>query len=83
MAAFSWMLCEGILMFIMIKLVFYNGFFKSKKFFSLVGWGKFQYVPNSFHCTQPDVILPCVGLPVPIVVVSAAVSHEQYGLNNR
>ncbi|XP_065903442.1 adhesion G protein-coupled receptor L4-like [Dysidea avara] len=57
MTAFSWMLCEGILMFIMIKLVFYKGFFKRRRFFSLVGWG----------------------LPIPIVVVSAAVSHEQYG----
>ncbi|XP_065901795.1 adhesion G protein-coupled receptor L4-like [Dysidea avara] len=61
MAVFSWMLCEGILMFIMIKMVFYDGFFKSRKFFFLVGWG----------------------LPIPIVVVSAGVSHEQYGLNDR
>ena len=24
-----------------------------------------------------------LGLPVPIVVVSAAISHEQYGINDR
>ena len=69
-------------MFIMIKLVFYNGFFKSKKFFSVVGWGKFYYTQVS---KQPNIeyILLYIGLPIPIVAVSAAVSHEQYGLNDR
>ena len=43
MAAFSWMLCEGILLFIMIKFVFYKGFFKSKVFFLLIGWGESVY----------------------------------------
>ncbi|XP_065902446.1 adhesion G protein-coupled receptor L3-like [Dysidea avara] len=61
MAAFSWMLCEGILVFIMIKLVFYNGFLKRKLFFVILGWG----------------------LPLPIVIISAAVSHEHYGINDR
>ncbi|XP_065898979.1 adhesion G protein-coupled receptor L3-like [Dysidea avara] len=61
MAAFSWMLCEGILVFIMIKLVFYDGFVKKKVFFFMVGWG----------------------LPLPIVIISAAVSHEHYGVNDR
>ncbi|XP_065903381.1 adhesion G protein-coupled receptor L3-like [Dysidea avara] len=60
MAAFSWMLCEGILLFIMLKFVFYHGFLKSKIFFLLLGWG----------------------LPLPIVIVSAAVSHEQYGIGD-
>jgi len=40
MAAFSWMLCEGILLFIMLKFVFYRGFLKSKVFFLLLGWGE-------------------------------------------
>ena len=40
MAVFSWMLCEGILLFIMIKLVFYHGFLNSRAFFLLLGWGK-------------------------------------------
>jgi len=40
LAAFSWMLCEGILMFVMLNFVFYEGFFKSRKFFLLLGWGK-------------------------------------------
>ncbi|XP_065903380.1 adhesion G protein-coupled receptor L3-like isoform X2 [Dysidea avara] len=61
MAVFSWMLCEGILLFIMIKLVFYHGFLNSRAFFLLLGWG----------------------LPIPIVALSAAVSHEQYGYNDK
>ena len=40
MAAFSWMLCEGLFLFITLYFVFYNGFFKHKKFFFAVGWGK-------------------------------------------
>ena len=40
LAAFSWMLCEGILLFIMLKFVFYRGFLKSKVFFLLLGWGE-------------------------------------------
>ena len=40
MAAFSWMLCEGMLLFIMIKFVFYHGFLKRKLFFVTFGWGR-------------------------------------------
>ena len=40
MAAFSWMLCEGILIFIVLKFIFYEGIFKSGKLFMLIGWGK-------------------------------------------
>ncbi|XP_065901690.1 adhesion G protein-coupled receptor E2-like [Dysidea avara] len=61
MAAFSWMLCEGMLLFIMIKFVFYHGFLKRKLFFVTFGWG----------------------LPIPIVAASAALFHEQYGINDR
>ncbi|XP_065903374.1 adhesion G protein-coupled receptor L3-like isoform X2 [Dysidea avara] len=61
MATFSWMLCEGILLFTMMKFVFYKGFFKSKVFFLLLGWG----------------------MPIPIVAVSAAVSHHQYGYEDK
>ncbi|XP_065910282.1 uncharacterized protein [Dysidea avara] len=61
LAAFSWMLCEGLLLFILLQFVFYKGLLKTKKFYFLVGWS----------------------LPIPIIVVSAAVSHEQYGINDR
>ena len=40
MAAFCWMLSEGVLLFIMLYFVFYNGFFKRKRFFFAIGWGK-------------------------------------------
>ena len=40
MAAFCWMLCEGVLLFIMLYFVFYKGIFKRKRFFFALGWGK-------------------------------------------
>ena len=43
MAAFCWMLSEGVLLFIMLYFVFYKGFFKSKKFYFAIGWGKIPY----------------------------------------
>ncbi|XP_065903386.1 adhesion G protein-coupled receptor L3-like isoform X5 [Dysidea avara] len=61
MAAFSWMLCEGILLFISLRYLFYEGAFLSRKFFFLTGWG----------------------LPIPIVIASAAISHDKYGINDR
>ena len=79
MAAFSWMLCEGILVFIMIKLVFYDGFVKKKVFFFMVGWGEYSKTCN---CAL-NILLLYTGLPLPIVIISAAVSHEHYGVNER
>ncbi|XP_065902434.1 adhesion G protein-coupled receptor L4-like [Dysidea avara] len=61
MATFSWMLCEGILLFISLQYLFYEGAFLSRKFFFLIGWG----------------------LPIPIVIASAAISHDKYGINDR
>ena len=40
MAAFCWMLCEGVLLFVMLHFVFYKGIFKRKRFFFALGWGK-------------------------------------------
>ena len=40
MAAFCWMLSEGVLLFIMLYFVFYKGLFKRKRFYFAVGWGK-------------------------------------------
>ena len=44
MALFSWMLCEGILLLVLLYFVFYKGFFKSWKFFAIIGWGKLLYL---------------------------------------
>ncbi|XP_065910088.1 uncharacterized protein [Dysidea avara] len=38
-AAFCWMLCEALLLFALLYFVFYQGFFKSWKFYSILGWG--------------------------------------------
>ena len=97
MAAFCWMLCEGIIIFILLYFIFYNGFFKSKKFFFLVGWGKFHTVSKTYKTVyyipldnlSSDVQYICIltylhiGLPVLIVAISVGVAHRHYGINDR
>ncbi|XP_065911525.1 adhesion G protein-coupled receptor L3-like [Dysidea avara] len=41
-AAFCWMLCEGIIIYILLVKVFYNGFFKKLPFYIVLGWGMLQ-----------------------------------------
>ena len=57
-------------------------FLKAESFSSLLVGVSFTIFKVS---TQPEIkcIYKYVGLPIPIVVVSAGVSHEQYGLNDR
>ena len=40
LAAFVWMLCEGIFLFIYINFVFYKGFFMRWYFYLGLGWGE-------------------------------------------
>ena len=40
LAAFTWMLCEGIFVFIYFNYLFYTGFFAKKYFYFGFGWGK-------------------------------------------
>jgi len=44
----------------------------------MVGWGKYYYnfVQIASSCNH-------AGLPIPIIAISTAVSHEQYGINDR
>ncbi|XP_065911491.1 adhesion G-protein coupled receptor D1-like isoform X1 [Dysidea avara] len=58
LATFSWMLCEGIIIYVLLVKVFYKGFFKRLPFYFLVGWG----------------------LPIPIVAITAGISHDHYGV---
>ena len=53
MAAFCWMLSEGVLLFIMLYFVFYEGFFKRKRFFFAIGWGKKSLC--TYMCTYNEV----------------------------
>ncbi|XP_065897877.1 adhesion G protein-coupled receptor L4-like [Dysidea avara] len=39
LAAFCWMLCEGIIIYVLLAQVFYDGFFKRLRFYSMIGWG--------------------------------------------
>ena len=52
LAAFAWMLCEGIFLFLFLNFVFYNGFFAKWYFYLGLGWGKLydacRYVVPTF-----------------------------------
>ena len=54
------------------------GFLKSKIFFLLLGWGKLSF---KLHIID-KVLLQYTGLPIPIVIVSAIVSYEHYGIDD-
>ena len=43
LAAFCWMLCEGIIIYVLLAQVFYDGFFKRLRFYSMIGWGMHTY----------------------------------------
>ncbi len=45
---FFWMLCEGIMLYLMLVLVF-NQLFKKWWIFFIIGWGKFYFVTK---CSQ-------------------------------
>ena len=71
LAAFSWMFCEGLLLFILLQFVFYKGLLKTKKFYFLIGWSeykialiyysviyipKFIYISNMAHTNDYKVL---------------------------
>ena len=44
LAVFCWMLCEGIIIYVMFVKVIYHGFFQRMYFFWLIGWGKITLI---------------------------------------
>ena len=44
LALFCWMLCEGVLLYILLVKVFGGGADDKVKYFYLLGWGKFTLV---------------------------------------
>ena len=61
MAAFCWMLSEGMLLFIMLNFVLYKGFFISKSFFLQLGGVSKVFVYNKLH-TYIVHICMCMGM---------------------
>ena len=84
-AAFTWSLCEGILF---CSIAFDNAF-RREKFYFILGWGEYEYIAYNLMLRKQQircidsVLYTCVcisiGIPVLIVVISAAVAHDQYG----
>ena len=97
LAVFAWALCEGISIYMWFVALFYKGTFQRLRFFLLLGWGKLcytQYITiDSSKIVYKSPLEPytiliviinsvAVGLPIPIAVVSAAVSYNNYGIKD-
>ena len=52
LALFSWMLCEGVLLYILLVKVFGGGAEEKIKFFYIFGWGKLILPLKAFLPTQ-------------------------------
>lgn len=66
-------------MFIMFYSVFYRGFFRRVYFYLLIGWGKLIHVPF-LEFIVSIMQYTCTGLPLPLVILSAGLSHKNYGI---
>ena len=81
LAVFAWALCEGISIYVLFVAIFYKGIFQRLRFFLLLGWGKLFLICTYITVTIPSLMFFIVlGLPLPIVIVSAVISHEDYGI---
>lgn len=52
LALFCWMLCEGVLLYILLVKVFGGGADDKVKYFYLLGWGKFVVFPFFLYFHQ-------------------------------
>ena len=88
LAMFSWMLCEGVLLYILLVKVFGGGAEDKVKYFYIFGWGKYGFVLSPIRrCQtwQTSKLLPksililfkidFAGFPAIIVVTSLAATR--------
>ena len=54
------MLSEGVILFITLNFIFYVGFFKSKKFYFAIGWGKKNLIILVHTVNYTVIIYVCV-----------------------
>ena len=75
LAAFCWMMCEGIMLYLMLVVVFTT---LSKKwwFFLLLGWGQY-YLTLNIHISLSDQlnVMSCAIL-VPLICINVQVVRE-------
>ena len=71
-SAFCWMLCEGVMLYMMLVTVFGNKL-NCRRFFFILGWGK-----HHLHLQVSNVFWS-LGPAIPIVAISVGLAHEHYG----
>ena len=65
----------------MMLITVFGNKLNKRRFFFILGWGKFAFTAfSSFLCTC-TLIYVCtfIGPAIPIVTISAITAHEQYG----
>ena len=79
-AVFCWMLCEGIMLYLMLVVVF-SSLAKKWWFFMLMGWGELKFQTHSYNLHSVFLCFP-IGLPTVPVVVGVAIMPGKYGTEN-
>ena len=96
LAGFCWMLCEGIMLYLMLVVVFSR---LSRKwwFFFILGWGKYTissqlwtldtiynilHMPYIHVSTMHTCTLYFLATPLLPVVIGLAAGHNGYGVTN-
>ena len=65
LAMFSWMLCEGILLYTTVTTMTVGGVRNTPKYFYAIGWGELAAVFVIVPCPSPPFTLPIIPLPFP------------------
>ena len=73
LAAFCWMLCEGIMLFLQLVIVF-SSLSKRWYLYLLIGWG------NKHLDMIVIVLFLYIGLPIIPVSISVSILYESYGV---
>ena len=79
LSSFCWMLCEGIMLYLLLVVVF-SAMSKKWWLFLLIGYREFVYSDMMYHRHYPPSYF--VVTPLPIVVVSVSSRHSYYGVRN-
>ena len=79
-SAFCWMLCEGVILYMMLVTVFGNKLNRRRFFFTL-GWGEHKCTEEIVLCNY-TIIFFTLGPAIPIVAISAGIVHRHYGTDD-
>ena len=82
LSAFCWMLCEGVLLYLLLRVVF-SEMAKMWWPFLLIGYGKY-WTTHTYLLNDKLSLLfpPKLVTPLPIVIITVGARHEYYGVRD-